>query len=125
MTKLYRNLRTSDQAAKIEELNVLLKMFNSQYIVLYDKGDPKNGRKCWRAYPFRIREKTKSIICSTSMFATFEELWNHVHKTLIPFAQSIPAQFELESEPECSTCEGGGWMFSIYQAAHAPNFVEC
>lgn len=25
----------------------------------------------------------------------------------------------------CSTCENGGWVFSSYQASHAPNLDEC
>lgn len=25
----------------------------------------------------------------------------------------------------CPECEGGGWVMSAYQAAHAPNLEEC
>lgn len=29
------------------------------------------------------------------------------------------------AEEVCPQCEGCGWMYSSYQAAHAPNFIEC
>jgi hypothetical protein len=118
LTKEFQNLRTTEQTRVLDELNVLLKMFDVECRVHYSKGKPHNCKAyVWRATPFRVALMDGSVC---AMFASFKQLRAYVHELT-----SIQPVAPAEETAYCTECENGGWVLSGYQGSHPPNFEEC
>ena len=48
-----------------------------------------------------------------------------VTRAMIEGRPLLDVAVDLIGTEECSTCEGGGWVYSSYQARGGPNFDEC